>query len=70
MDRTDYLASIEYLLSNKEYGILHWDDPWLVLSKKAKHDQPVDNQKVNQLLKKLRGEWRIETAEYQKALGK
>jgi hypothetical protein len=70
MDRTEYLASIESLLANREYGILHWDDPWLVLSKKAEHDQPEDIQKVNQLLKKLRSEWRIETAEYQKALGK
>jgi hypothetical protein len=70
MDRTDYLASIECLLSNKEYGILHWDDPWLVLSKKTNNDQPVNIQEVNQLLKKLRGEWKVETVEYQKALGK
>ena len=33
MDRTEYVASIEYLLSSKEYGILVWDDPWLVFGR-------------------------------------
>jgi hypothetical protein len=70
MDRTEYLASIEGLLENNEYGILFWDDPWLVLSKKVDDYQPEDIQKVNQLLKKLHGEWRIDAAEYQEAMKK
>ena len=63
MDRTDYLASIEGLLSRKEYGILFWEEPWLVFSKGSGRDQPETIRGVNQSLKNLRNEWQITSAE-------
>ncbi|MGJ0516395.1 MAG: DUF2079 domain-containing protein [Methylomicrobium sp.] len=33
---TDYLSQIEQLLSNKNYKLLYWNDPWLVLGKAPK----------------------------------
>jgi len=57
MDRTEYIASIERLLSGKEYGVLLWNDPWLVLAKNgANHGS---EQKVKQKLNRLRKEWQI-----------
>jgi hypothetical protein len=64
MDRAEYLASIECLLTKQEYGILLWDDPWLILSRETKDRLPGVEQKISQ----LRGEWRIEFDQYQDAL--
>lgn len=36
MNPTAYLDSIDCLLSGKEYGILLWDNPWLVMSHNAR----------------------------------
>jgi len=49
MDRTEYIDSIESLLSGSEYGILYWNDPWLVLSYKQ----------IEKKLNRLRIEWKI-----------
>jgi len=70
MDRTEYLASIELLLARKEYGISFWSEPWLVLSKIDKGDQTEAIQKVNQLLKKLRSEWHVDSTEYRDVMEK
>jgi len=67
MDRREYLASIECLLANGEYGILLWDNPWLVLSKNTANSQPED---VPRKVKQLRSEWNVEAAEYQNILEK
>ncbi|ATX79912.1 putative membrane protein [Mariprofundus aestuarium] len=67
MDRTEYLASIESLLDNKEYGILLWNDPWLVLSKTATSHQP---EGVKSKIRQLREEWDIEPTEYRNTLDK
>jgi uncharacterized membrane protein len=65
MDRTEYVASIDRLLAKSEYGILIWDDPWLVLSRGADNSRPEAKREVHQLLMKLRSEWQIDEAEYQ-----
>ena len=61
MDRTEYVASIEYLLSSKEYGILVWDDPWLVFGRDMANHGSL--QKLEQKLNRLRKEWQIQTIE-------
>ena len=58
MDRTEYVASIEYLLSSKDYGILIWNDPWLVFGRDMTNHESL--QKVEQKLNQLRKEWQIE----------
>ncbi len=57
MDRAEYIASIECLLSNKEYGVLIWNDPWLVFSKNSKNYDL--REKIKQKLYQLRKEWKI-----------
>jgi uncharacterized membrane protein len=64
MDRTEYLASIECLMAKKTYGILLWDDPWLVLSRKTK-ERPLG---VGQKIRQLRSDWRIDPGAYHNAL--
>jgi uncharacterized membrane protein len=38
MNQGDYLDSIGCLLSGKGYGVLLWDDPWLVMSRNIKSE--------------------------------
>jgi uncharacterized membrane protein len=57
MDRTEYVSTIERLLSKKEYGILYWNDPWLVF-KRGIADYGSDKQIENKL-NQLRDEWEI-----------
>ena len=57
MDRDDYLASIESLLSNSEYGVSLWQDPWLVFSKNSKN---IDfREQIKQKLSQLKKDWKI-----------
>ena len=58
MDRTEYIASIRTLLSENKYGVLLWDDPWLVLSQGASSHGL--KQKLEQKLNRLQKEWKIE----------
>ena len=61
MDRTEYIASIEHLLSNNEYGISYWNDPWLVFKRGLTvhgHYKQIED-KLNQ----LRKEWKINSKE-------
>ena len=57
MDRTEYIATIERLLFDKEYGILYWNDPWLVF-KRGVADHELRRQ-IEQKLNRLRKEWQI-----------
>jgi uncharacterized membrane protein len=57
MDRTEYVASIESLLAGNEYGILRWDEPWLVLKKGIENKEP--ESEIEQKLSQLRREWQI-----------
>ena len=57
MDRTEYIASIRSLLSDNNYGVLLWDDPWLVLAQGASSHGL--EQKLEQKLNRLQNEWKI-----------
>ena len=59
MDRTEYIASIRSLLSDNKYGVLLWDDPWLVLAQGAANHGL--KQKIEQKLNKLQKEWKIDS---------
>lgn len=58
MDRTDYIASIEAILSEREYGVLLWNDPWLVLAQNTDNRKPY--KEIKQKLNQLRKEWKVE----------
>ena len=58
MDRTEYIASIRSLLSENKYGVLLWDDPWLVLAQGASSHGL--EQKLEQKLNRLQKEWKID----------
>jgi len=66
MDTTDYLASIEYLLHDQNFGVLLWEEPWLVFSHGA--TRGVDDQPIREKLHELRRLWKISDAEYAEAL--
>ncbi len=55
MELPEYLTSIERLLSGKEYGVLLWDDPWLVFERGLADHRP--NKQIQQKLDQLRKEW-------------
>jgi uncharacterized membrane protein len=61
MDRTEYIASIRSLLSDNKYGVLLWDDPWLVLAQGASSHGL--EQKLEQKLNRLEEEWKIDSKE-------
>ena len=62
MDRTEYIASIRSLLSDNKYGVLLWDDPWLVLAQGASSHGL--EQKLEQKLNRLQKEWKITQSKY------
>jgi uncharacterized membrane protein len=57
MDRSDYIDSIESMIHGKTYGILLWNDPWLVLERDV-NTQGLQKD-VERKLKLLKEEWRI-----------
>jgi hypothetical protein len=57
MDRSDYIDSIESMVHGKAYGILLWNDPWLVLARNV-NTQGLQKD-VERKLKQLREEWNI-----------
>jgi uncharacterized membrane protein len=57
MDRVEYIASIESLLSNNEYGVSFWQDPWLVFSREASNYEL--HEQIKQKLNQLRKDWKI-----------
>ena len=67
MRPAEYLASIECLLSRKEYGVLLWQDPWLVLRRGATTN-PFFDDSIRQKLQRLRVEWQVEASAYREAL--
>ena len=58
MDRTEYITSIKSLLFDNKYGVLLWDDPWLVLAQGASSHGL--EQKLEQKLNRLQKEWKID----------
>ncbi|GAG23033.1 unnamed protein product, partial [marine sediment metagenome] len=63
MDRTDYIASIERLLSGKQYGVLLWSDPWLVMKRGAVNKRSKPVQEIEQKLNQLRKKWKMKNGE-------
>lgn len=61
MDRAEYIASIERLLSKSEYGVLLWKDPWLVFSRDASNHEL--REQIKKKLNQLRKDWKIHFAE-------
>lgn len=59
MDRTEYIASIERLLSNKEYRVFYWNDPWLVMKRGEMNKSSKQDREIEQKLNQLRKEWQI-----------
>ena len=64
MDRTEYIVTIERLLFNNEYGILYWNDPWLVFKRgvtdHGSYKQiSIQTESVAEKLNQLRKEWQI-----------
>jgi uncharacterized membrane protein len=58
MDRKEYIDTIEHLLSSNNYGVLFWNDPWLVFKRSlADHES---REKIEQKLNRLRIEWQID----------
>ncbi len=57
MDRTEYISTIERLLFDNEYGILYWNDPWLIFKRELADHEP--RRQIEQKLNQLRKEWQI-----------
>ena len=57
MRPADYLASIDCLLSGKEYGVALWRDPWLVFSRSGNNSADVNE--VRKKLEQLQKEWQV-----------
>jgi uncharacterized membrane protein len=60
MDRTQYISSIEHLLAHKEYKILLWNDPWLVMGKGREGQQSTQVREVKNKLEQLRKLWKTQ----------
>jgi uncharacterized membrane protein len=70
MPPADYLASIECLLSKKEYGVALWQESWLVLKRGADNatTDPFLDSLIRQKLRHLQVGWHIEAEVYRDAL--
>lgn len=62
MRPVEYLASIECLLSNKDYRVALWRDPWLVLARSGNNSAAVNE--VRNKLGRLQIEWQVDSDEY------
>jgi len=57
MDRAEYIDTIEHLLSGNDYGVLFWNDPWLVFKRGLADHEP--RKQIEQKLNRLRIKWQI-----------
>lgn len=57
MDRTEYIDTIESLLSGSDYGVLFWNDPWLVFKRGLTNHGSY--KQIEKKLNQLRKEWQI-----------
>lgn len=55
MDRDDFLHSVETLLEDNRFGVIYWNDPWLVFKKGLNNQHNVSG--IREKLEKLRREW-------------
>jgi len=66
MKPADYLASIECLLRDPNYGVVLWKEPWLVFSRGPKNVSA--DGLIRNRLDELRHSWQIKADEYDIAL--
>jgi len=57
MDRTEYIDTIERLLSGNNYGVLFWNDSWLVFKRGLTNHGSY--KQIEKKLNQLRQEWQI-----------
>jgi len=56
MDRNDFLSSVKELLTDDEFGIAYWDNPWLVLRRGANGKEVVPE--IMARVSELWAQWR------------
>ncbi len=61
-----YLASVECLLQDNSYGVILWNEPWLVASRGPKIKAA--DKSIRNRLDNLRHSWQISSKEYEAAL--
>jgi len=61
MTPTDYLASVRCLLASEVYGVLIWEEPWLVFAKGAPKGET--ERKIEPRLLLLREQWGLDPKE-------
>ena len=62
----EYLAAIECLLNNRGYGVVLWEDPWLVVSRGAATGS--EDRQVREKLQGLCKAWAVPEKEYAAAV--
>lgn len=63
-----YLVSIEKLLCDPDYGVILWQEPWLVLSRGGGGAGTDADMSIRNRIDKLRHSWQITAEEYAAAL--
>ena len=61
----EYLAEVECLLDKHDFGVILWEDPWLVLSRGA---AGLGDRPVREKLLLLRTAWKVPDKDYAAAL--
>jgi uncharacterized membrane protein len=62
MKPVEYLVSVECLLDGTDYGVILWEEPWLVLARRAR--DVVADEVIRNRLNMLRHTWKISSEEY------
>jgi len=57
MDPAEYLGSVSKLLNGEKYGVVFWDDPWLILRRGHKSSEHARNIRIK--VENLREEWEV-----------
>ena len=56
MDPQVYIETVGELLISKDYGVVLWESPWLVLEKNVSHNKDIES--IELYLQLLSGEWK------------
>lgn len=55
IDRDDFISSVKGLLEDSNFGVLYWNDPWLVFKRGVDIQQ--DTSEIKKKIEKLEREW-------------
>jgi hypothetical protein len=66
MNPAEYLASVECLLQNSSYGVILWEESWLVFKKGPKNLNA--DKLIRERIETLRLSWQVTREEYEAAL--